>query len=158
MKKLFTGILIAAMVSVSAPGVNAQSLYGSLVGAVTDQSGAVLPRASVTVTQTETNVSRSTVTNESGSYNLPNLLPGTYEIVVTLQGFQTFTAREVSVQQNLALRFDAKMNVGAVQESVSVTANAVALQTESAAVQSLTTSSQLVTVPTSGRSCRQAWR
>jgi len=54
----------------------AQSLYGSLVGTVTDESGATLPHAAVTATQTETNLSRSTLTSDAGGYNLPNLLPG----------------------------------------------------------------------------------
>src|SRR5688572_20697950 len=60
-----------------------QSLYGSLVGTVTDESGGAIPGATVTVTQVETNLSRNVVTNDAGSYNVPNLLPGTYEIVVT---------------------------------------------------------------------------
>jgi uncharacterized surface anchored protein len=72
-----------------------QSLYGSLVGTVTDETGAALPGATVTVTQAETNLSRSVVTNETGSLQRPNLLPGTYEIVVSLQGFQTSRTRDV---------------------------------------------------------------
>ena len=130
----------------------AQSLYGSLVGTVTDDSGAVLAQAAVTATQRETNFSRTTVTNDTGGYNLPNILPGTYELTVTHPGFQTFTARGVGVEANAAIRLDARMKIGEVKESVSVEATAVALQTETAAVQSNTTSAQLIAVPTSGRS------
>ena len=130
----------------------AQSLYGSLVGTVTDESGGVLARAVVTATQAETNFSRGAMTGETGGYNIPDILPGTYQVTVTLAGFQTFTARDVNVEANTAIRLDARMKVGEVKESVTVSAMAVALQTESAAVQSNTTNEQLITVPTSGRS------
>lgn len=142
------------MLAVLAKFASAQSIYGTLVGTVTDESGALLPHVSVTATQTETNISRSVQTNDTGSYNLPNLLPGTYQIVVTLSGFQTFNARGVNLEANTAVRMDARMKVGEMKESISVSAEAVALQTESAAVQSNTTSAQLLTAPTSGR----AWQ
>ena len=143
-------LLLAVLVKFA----SAQSIYGTLVGTVTDESGALLPHVSVTATQTETNISRSVQTNDTGSYNLPNLLPGTYQIVVTLSGFQTFNARGVNLEANTAVRMDARMKVGEMKESISVSAEAVALQTESAAVQSNTTSAQLLTAPTSGR----AWQ
>ena len=60
--------------------------------------GAALPGATVTVTQTETNLSRDVMTNETGGYNVPNLLPGTYQVDVTLQGFKTYTARDIAVR------------------------------------------------------------
>ena len=72
---------------------SAQSLYGSLVGTVTDESGAVVPNAEITASQAETNLSRKTQTGDNGSYNLRNLLPGTYQITITLAGFQTFVQR-----------------------------------------------------------------
>ena len=96
------------------------------------------------------------VTNETGSYNVPNLLPGTYEIVVSLQGFQTSRTRDVAVRQGLDLRVDARLKVGALEESVVVSGQAAVLQTESAAVQSLTTKTQLETLPTSGRAYQTA--
>ena len=69
--------------------------------ALTDESGAAVPGAAVTVTQVETNQSRNVVTSEAGSYNVPNLASGTYEIV-SLQGFQTSRTRDVAVRQGLA--------------------------------------------------------
>src|SRR5437879_2879118 len=133
-------VLFAALAHI-APG---QSIYGSLVGAVSDDSGAALPRANVAVTPTEPNVTRSVLTNETGGYNLPNLLPGTYQLTVTLTGFQTFTARDVKVEANATIRLDPRLKVGEVRESVSVSATTAALQTETAAVQSNTTSQQLI--------------
>jgi hypothetical protein len=153
MRIRWIGVLLAVLVSASA-ATSAQSLYGTLVGNVTDETGATLPGATVTVTQTETNLSRDAVTNETGSYNVPNLLPGTYQVTVTLQGFKTYTARDIAVRPDLVLRVDARLGIGTLEESIVVSGTSVVLQTESAAVQSLTTADQLVTIPTSGR----AWQ
>jgi hypothetical protein len=156
MGHVWKGVGCAVLVAVLASGVNAQALYGSLVGNVTDETGAALPGASVSITQRETNLVREIVTNETGGYNVPNLLPGTYQIDVKLPGFSTYTARDIAVRQGLDVRVDAKLSVGALEESIIVSGQAAVLQTESAAVQSLTTSEQLETVPTSGRSYQTA--
>ena len=131
---------------------SAQSVYGSLVGSVTDDSGAAVPLANVTATQAETNFSRSTQTDTGGRYNVPDLLPGTYQLTVTLAGFQTFTERNVHIEANQAIRLDARLKVGQASDTVTVSAMAVALQTETAAVQQNTTSEELVDLPTSGHS------
>lgn len=155
MKIAWRSVLVAVLLSAAA-NVGAQALYGSLVGNVTDQTGAALPGAAVSITQRETNLVREVVTSETGSYNVPNLLPGTYEIVVTLSGFQTFRAQAITVRQGIDVRVDARLAVGALEESIVVSGQAAVLQTESAAVQSLTTSDQLETVPTSGRAYQTA--
>jgi Carboxypeptidase regulatory-like domain/TonB dependent receptor len=143
-------VLATLILALSTPGFG-QSLYGSLVGTVTDPSGLAVPGATVKLTQAETNQSREATTMETGGYNFANLPPGTYQVDVTLQGFQTFSARRVSVQQGTAVRVDARLTVGALQEAVVVSGTAVVLQTESAAVQAKMTSEQLETLPTSGR-------
>jgi hypothetical protein len=147
---------LTVLVSLMAANADAQALYGSLVGNVTDETGGALPGATVTITQAETSLVRDVVTNETGSYNVPNLLPGTYEVVVTLSGFQAFRAREITLRQGLDVRVDARLVVGALEESIVVSGQAAVLQTESAAVQSLTTATQLETVPTSGRAYQTA--
>ncbi len=155
MRIWWRALLLAVLVSAAASAA-AQALYGSLVGNVTDETGAALPGATVSVTQRETNLVRDVVTNDTGGYNVPNLLPGTYQIDVKLPGFSTFTARDISVRQGLDVRVDAKLKVGALEESIVVSGQAAVLQTESAAVQSLTTASQLEAVPTSGRAYQTA--
>jgi hypothetical protein len=157
MRKVLAVVVLGILAGLTfAPGAVAQALYGALVGTVTDETGAALPGASITVTQTATNLSRETVSNETGGYNLANLLPGTYQVVVSLQGFQTYTARDIAVRPDLTLRVDPRLSVGALQESIVVSGTSVVLQTESAAVQSLTTSDQLETIPTSGRAYQTA--
>src|SRR2546423_809954 len=119
---------------------HAQTLYGSLVGTVTDSSGLAVPGATVKITQTETNQSRETTTNDTGAYTFTNIAAGTYRVEVMLPGFQTFRSSDVVVRPNTAVRVDAKLNVGTVSESVVVTGQAALLQTETAVVQTQTTS------------------
>ena len=153
MRIWWRALLLAVLVSAAANAA-AQALYGSLLGNVTDETGAALPGATVTITQRETNLTRDVVTDVGGGYNVPNLLPGTYQVDVKLAGFSTFTTRDIAVRQGLDVRVDAKLKLGTLEESIIVSGEAAVLQTESAAVQSLTTSRELETIPTSGR----AWQ
>lgn len=143
------GLLVLGALSTAA---HAQVLYGSIVGNVTDSSDLAVPGATVTITHTQTNQTRETTTNDTGGYLFPNVAAGTYQVDVTLPGFQSFRSRDIVVRLNTAVRVDAKLNVGAIQESVLVSASAVLLQTETAAVQTQTTSQQLENLPINGRS------
>src|SRR5262249_32269728 len=78
-------------------------------GTVKDQSGAVLPGAEVTTTQTETGISRNTITNETGSYVLPNLPTGPYRVEATLPGFRSFVQSGVVLQVNSNLIINASL-------------------------------------------------
>jgi hypothetical protein len=130
----------------------AQVLYGSIVGSVTDSSDLAVPGATVKITQTETNQSRETVSSETGAYAFANVAAGTYSVEVTLPGFQPFRSNDVTVRVNAAVRVDAKLNVGTLSETVVVTGQAALLQTETAVVQTQTTSEQLQNLPINGRS------
>jgi Carboxypeptidase regulatory-like domain/TonB dependent receptor/TonB-dependent Receptor Plug Domain len=145
-------LLATCALLVSAAEVRGQVLYGSIVGTVADSSGLAVPGATVKVTQTETNQSREGTTNESGGYTFSNVAAGTYQVDVTLPGFQPFRASNVTVRVNSAVRIDAKLNVGSLQESIVVTGQAALLQTETAVVQTQTTSEQLQNLPINGRS------
>jgi len=150
------GGLRVAVVMVLAFGIlpalaGAQVLYGSLVGNVIDSTGLAVPGATVTITQAETNQSREATTSDTGAYTFPNLAPGTYQVEVALAGFQSFRAPGIQVTQGSAVRIDAKLNVGTLQEAIVVSGTAAVLQTESAAVQARMTSDQIETLPTSGR-------
>jgi len=130
----------------------AQTLYGSLVGNVTDETGLAVPGATVKITHAETSQTREGTTNATGGYNFPNIPTGTYQVDVTLTGFQSATSRNISVTQNSQVRVDVRLAVGALQETILVSGTAAVLQTESAAVQMQTTSEQIVNLPSSGRS------
>jgi hypothetical protein len=155
-RRVWRGVLVlVSLVLVSTPVV-AQVLYGSIVGTVTDSADLAVPGATVTITHAETNQARETTTNASGNYAFPNVAAGTYRVDVTLPGFQSFRAQDIAVRLNTAVRVDARLNVGALQESVLVSADAVLLQTETAAVQTQTTSEQLQSLPINGRSFQSA--
>lgn len=144
---LLSAVLLVAHATIA----RGQVLYGSLVGTVTDSSGAAVPGATVTITQVETNQTRDTVASDVGGYTFTNVAAGTYEVVATLEGFQKFAAHGIVVQANRAVRVDAKLSVGGLEESVLVTAQQL-LQTETAAVQTQLTKQVIENIPVNGRS------
>lgn len=110
----------------------AQVLYGSLVGTVTDQSGAVVPGAKVTATEVQTGQVRQDTSDASGRYNIVNVLPGTYNVSVSSNGFKNFQQTNITVTPNVVTRTDVHLEVGQATESVTVSAAATALQTDKA--------------------------
>ncbi len=108
----------------------AQVLYGSIVGTVTDPTGAVIPGARVEITNTATQQSRTAATNASGQYSIANVLPGTYDLQVTAEGFRAFTETGLVVTANRVVRADPVLEVGQVTEQVTVEAAALSLQTD----------------------------
>src|SRR4051794_30079724 len=127
--------------------LTAQVLSGSLVGNVTDASGSGVPGAAVRVVQTQTNDTREVTTNDSGGYTLSTVPAGSYQVLISKPGFQTFTTRNIEVRLNTVVRVDASLQVGQVSEQVEVTAQAAALQTDKADVHSEFTTQQMVNLP-----------
>src|SRR5712691_5775027 len=80
--------------------LGAQVLYGSLVGNVTDETGAAIPGATVTITHRETGASRDAVTDGTGAYRFPTLQSGHYTVTVQLTGFRTFTRADIALTLN----------------------------------------------------------
>jgi len=112
----------------------AQSERGNITGVVTDSSGAVVPNVAVTITNTATNVPERVITTSAGEYNAANLVPGVYRIEVAASGFKRFSEAGVTLTAGSTARVDAKLEIGAVGESVQVQASAVQLQTENSKV------------------------
>ena len=148
-KSLRAGILAAALVFLlsSLRPVDAQVLYGSLVGNVRDPSGAAVPGATVSATQQETDQTRSTTTNQTGEYSLTTLAAGTYVVRISAQGFKTSSRTGVQVAINSVTRVDATLELGAVSQSVEVSAAAAVLQTERADVHHDLTAATIENVP-----------
>ncbi len=115
-------LLIALTLSQSS---NAQALYGSIAGNVKDISNAVVPGAAVRLTHKETNQTHETVASSIGSFDFPAIQPGTYEITVRMAGFKAYTRSGVEVTLNNITRSEITLEVGAVSETVSVTASAL---------------------------------
>lgn len=137
----------ALALSLSPARLEAQLLYGSIVGAVQDASGSIVPGATITAANTETRQERVVQTDAAGRYSIGNLLPGTYDITVAATGFRTLTRKDVPVSINTIVREDLRLEVGAVTEQVTVTASGVRLQTETGAVQGELSSKELIELP-----------
>ena len=112
--------------------LDAQVLKGQILGTITDPSGAVIPGASITLMETNTNVARDGETNESGLYVFPNLDPGLYRVEVASAGFSTSVRGGVDLQPNSTVRVDLELTPGAVTETVTVTGAPPVLQTDRA--------------------------
>jgi hypothetical protein len=113
----FVIILCTAAVIVVGQAVNA-----TLLGTVTDTSGASVPSAKVTITEVNTGVSRSSQTNGSGNYVFPDLPPGHYSVSVEQTGFKKQTRPDVTVDVNTSTRVDLQLQPGDVTETIEVTA------------------------------------
>src|SRR5436190_5069493 len=107
---------------------------GTIVGTVTDTSSAVVPKTIVTATNAATGLRRVTDTNQSGNYVLPLLPVGSYEITAEVAGFKKNTITGVVLEVNQQARVDIVLEVGAVTETVSISSQTIALQTENAVV------------------------
>ncbi|HUB32038.1 MAG TPA: TonB-dependent receptor [Bryobacteraceae bacterium] len=121
------GLLLASL-------AYSQVVTATLTGTVTDASGATVPQANVTATETTTGVSRSTVTSAEGVYSLPFLNPGTYRVDIEKAGFKKFSRANIGLGVSTVGRVDAVLAPGSVQETVEVTAEAPLLQAENAEV------------------------
>src|SRR5881398_2280195 len=120
-------------------------------GTVRDQSGAVLPGVEVTITQTSTGITRSTVTNEAGAYTLPNILIGPYKLEASLPGFRSSVQTGITLQVNDELVINPTLQVGQVTEQVEVTANAAQVETRSTAVGQVMENTRILELPLNGR-------
>ena len=131
------------------------SLFGQataqISGTVRDQSGAVLPGVEVTATQTDTGITRTTVTNETGSYVLPNLVTGPYKVEASLPGFRSFAQTGIVLQVNASPVINPVLQVGQVSEQIEVQANALQIETRSAGVGTVIENQRILDLPLNGR-------
>src|ERR1700761_9365032 len=114
------------------PAAQAQAVYGSIFGTVTDNTGAVVPNATVTVTDVSKGTSVTAATSGDGQYRVQHLIPDTYSVAVDATGFPKATADNVVVYADTAPKVDLKMQVGATATTVTVTTGAPLLQTDRA--------------------------
>src|SRR5215467_1096622 len=119
------------VVSLCLPSTYAQTSNSSVGGFVQDPSQAFIPGVTVTATNTATGVSASAITNESGTYNIPSLLPGPYRLTAELPGFRTQVFNDVQLGATATARYNFVLQVGAAAETVEVTAEQTALIAES---------------------------
>src|SRR5262245_27101329 len=116
MKRIWIALLVGMLGSAMLCADLSAQATAQISGAVRDQSGAVLPGVEVTATQTETGIARTAVTNETGSYVLPNLAVGPYRFEAALPGFRTFVQTGIVLQVNSNPVINPVLEVGQVTE------------------------------------------
>jgi hypothetical protein len=147
--------MLIAFVAVHGPLHAQGGAQGTILGTVTDSSGALIPGGVVTITNLETNFSSTTKSNPEGAYSVPYLRPGRYKVQGEKEGFSKSSVDKLTLQVGQSLRVDLALRPGELSESVSVTANALQLDTENAAVGTVVNERQVVDLPLNGRQFNQ---
>ncbi len=143
---------LALMLSVILAGpALAQSFRGSVLGTVTDESGAVVAGATVTAKSVATGVTRSTVTDASGDFAIAELPIGIYELSVQREGFQTALVQDIEVAVSGERRVDVSLKPGAVTEQVEVTAEVPLVETTTNVLGGTISSNEIQNMPVNGR-------
>src|SRR6267378_1392195 len=129
--------------------------FGQITGRVVDASGGVLPGASVTVTNPQTGVAATEPANTAGVYVFPNLLPGTYNVKVELQGFQSAVRNSVELQTQQTVRLDFSLAIGTIAETVEIVGSSPMINTEDTAIGTVIDNRRIVDLPLNGRNFLQ---
>jgi hypothetical protein len=149
------GALIFLLFTASSLKLNAQSVTATLVGTVSDQSGATVPKATLTLTMTGTNVTRMVASNERGDFTIPNVPPGSYQLVGEHEGFKRTVMEGIELLVNQTARVDVVLQVGAVAESVEVTGVTPLVASETSSVGQVINTGQIQDLPVNGRAAYQ---
>ncbi len=131
--------------------VAAQAVTGTILGVITDSTGAVMPGATVTLTNTGTGLVRAVTTDANGEYTAPSLPTGKYTVKAELSGFKTVTVPDVTLGVDQHFRLNLKLEIGAVEESVTVTGASPLIQTSTSELGTTVSEEQIKTLPLNGR-------
>jgi len=143
-------LFLPVLLLMSSVLVKAQA-NSALTGIVTDQTGAVVEGAKVVANNPETGATRSTVTNGVGLYEIGGLNAGNYDLKITAKGFETFAQKHIVVNVSNTFRVDVKLTIGSQEQTVTVEADALAVQGDSNVVSSLINEQQITELSTNGR-------
>ena len=133
----------------------AQLSSSNIKGTVTDSTGAIVPSVSVNATSKGTGFSRSSIANDSGQYTISDMPPGLYDVVVERAGFKKFTLTGVRLFVGQTATVDARLEVGQVTESISVTSDTLLIQESSSQVGTVIEGKMLTDIPLNGRNFLQ---
>src|SRR2546423_15151116 len=144
--------LLLVLAIIFGPTALRADVTGSILGVVRDRTQAVVAGARIVATNVQTNFKQDTTSAADGSYRILALPAGNYKLTATAPGFQQFVTTDIDVRVNDQLRIDVTLEVGSVQQEVSVTANAVQVQTESTQLGDVIETKNLLALPLNGRS------
>jgi hypothetical protein len=145
MQRLAFALLLAAL------SCAAQTITSSIVGTVTDPSGAVIPGVSITVRNVDTGIQSTTVTDSVGNYTVAQLPPGRYQLDAEMTGFKKFVRQNVSLEMTRQLRIDVPLETGATTETINVAATTPLIETETGQLSTTITTRELTALPTINR-------
>jgi len=148
---IFAASLLLTYALSQTPNLWAQGITGSITGTVTDETGAAVGGANVTVRHVETNATRMVTTSDVGSYTVTQLPPGVYSVKVDKATFKAFQQDNITLQINQVVQINAQLTVGAQTETVLVTAAAPVIQTETSSVGLVVDSQTITNTPLNGR-------
>src|SRR5882724_9243575 len=151
-RRVLTPSLLFVVLALLVSSVLRADVTGSIQGVVRDRTQAAISGATLTVVNAQTNFRQQTISGADGSYRFLALPPGTYQVTASSAGFREFTATDVIVKVNDQLQVDITLQVGSVNEKVSIVANAVQVQTESTQLGDVIDSKKMLALPLNGRS------
>ena len=143
-------ILAGLSCMVAAPYAQAQVLYGSLIGTVSDPSGSVIPNATISAKDQNTGIQRDATSDSAGRYSFVNVQPGRYNIKVTAKGFKSFTKTDIDVTPGSIAREEALLEVGQMTETITVSGSAAELQTDKSDSHSVIETKAITSLPLGG--------
>jgi hypothetical protein len=149
---LIASSFLVLILLLGAPALTFAAVGGRISGTVKDLSGALVPMASVTATNTDTGFRRMVATNGMGAYSFPSLPVGHYDVEITAVGFRSYRRASIAVDINSALVVDAVLELGERSEAVTVNESAVQAETESTQLGDVITSTEVVALALNGRS------
>src|SRR5438093_3486172 len=155
MKRIWTTFFLGLLASVMTCGSVWAQATAQISGAAQDESSAVLPGVEVTATQTDTGISRMTITNETGYYVLPNLPLGPYRLEASLPGFRAYVQTGIVLQVNSNPTVNVVLQVGQVSEQVEVQANASLVETRNLSVGQVMETARIMELPLNGRNAQE---
>jgi hypothetical protein len=144
-------VLIAFLFGLIAAPLAAQTIRGTITGTVTDSLGAVVPGATVTVTNKATGISETTVSNQQGAYSFTLLQPGSYEVAVELQGFKKYVRDGIVVEVAQATRVDIPLQIGTLSEAILVTGTSPLVRSTTSELGQTIQMKQIQALPLNGR-------
>src|SRR3569833_1158139 len=144
-------VVLLSIAGLITPTAIAQQATANVTGVVKDQSGAAIANAQVELTNVSTGVTRKTATNTDGVYNFPSVVPVRYSMQVSDSGFSAVSQPPVTPQAGQTATFDFRMNVGGTSSTVTVTAEAPALQTATSELGTVVSPDQMNDLPLNGR-------
>src|SRR5258708_22944117 len=146
-KTLSVKLTVALLIIATMPWLAAQITTRTISGTGTDPTGAAIPNAQVTATNTGTNLSRSAQTSEQGAYRIEFLPVGSYNVEINAQGFKKFVRGGLVLEVNVPVRIDSVLQIGGANETVTVTSEAGQVNTENAQIGRTVNNAEITNLP-----------